>query len=139
MEDPYQLVPVLSLVPVSCIQSEYTLSRKYWHIICRYISHLFRTEFNLPCGLYVIKMSLFLVIYDQRLFLTVALEWLNCLPPSEQAIESSSFAQLQLGEELEKPMIMGGAIPLGYGVFQLPDCPRCLLGYSCKSHNAGDH
>lgn len=83
MEDPHQLVPVFSLVPFSSIRSEDILSRKYWHLICRYILYQYRTEFNLPCGLYVIKMSLFLVIYDQRLFLTVTLEWLNCLPPSE--------------------------------------------------------
>lgn len=35
MEDPLQLVPILSLVPVNHIRPADNLAKKYWHIICK--------------------------------------------------------------------------------------------------------
>ena len=37
-------------------------------------------------------------------------------------------------EENESIPMPCGPIPLGYGVFELPHCPRCFLGFACNAH-----
>ena len=29
-----------------------------------------------------------------------------------------------------------GPISIGFGAFELPECPRCFLGYGCSTHGS---
>ena len=42
----------------------------------------------------------------------------------------------ELNDEPENQSIPlpNGPIPIGCSTFELPQCPRCFLGYSCNTH-----
>jgi hypothetical protein len=92
-----------------------------------------RVQFILPCGLQVVKVTIFLVSFDNRLFLNIALEVLSTLPSTQEDIVFPAYSPLPEKEE-NTLMLTHGAIPLGCGTFELPSCARCFLGYSCNSH-----
>jgi hypothetical protein len=48
-----------------------------------------RADFLFRCGLQVLKVSLFLVSFDGRLFLNIAIQVLPTLPPMQEDIACS--------------------------------------------------
>ena len=56
------------------------------------------------------------------------------LPPPQEDIEFPMGAPLNDHPESSSIPLPCGSIPLGYGVFELPECPRCFLGLSCQAH-----
>jgi hypothetical protein len=93
-----------------------------------------RAQLIFPCGLQILKVSLFLVCFGNRLFINIALEVLPTLPMMQEDIDFPQYAPLTECEEREPLMLLHGAIPLACGSFELPSCARCFLGYACKTH-----
>ena len=95
---------------------------------------LLRAEFYIPCGLYVVRLTVFLVSFEVRLFLNIAFEIMYSLPECMENVGFPSFAELS--SEVAQPSLMlpSASIPLACGSFELPSCARCFLGFSCQSH-----
>ena len=92
----------------------------------------FRAEFILPLDTSTLVVNILLISFNAKLFISIIIEVVMMLAPQQEDIEYSMDPFLQ--QEQECIGIPSGPIPLGYGVFELPDCPRCLLDYSCHAH-----
>ena len=127
--------------PVPCARKFYqTLLWLCQHKVSAYhlqVHHcLSRAEYLIPLGLCSLKISIFLISFNSKLFLTITFEVLQMLPPPQEDLEFPIDPPLSNNSSQESIPLPSGPIPLGYGVFELPECPRCFLGYSCNMHHS---
>ena len=61
---------------------------------------------------------------------------MNMLPPPQEDLEFAMETPLSDQPENEAIPLPYGPIPIGYGAFELPECPRCFLGYGCSTHGS---
>ena len=93
----------------------------------------FRAVYRIPVGMQILTLSVFLIYFDGRVFLSLFFEANHMLPACQADIGFPSMVAL-MNEPNEEAIPMPGCpLPLGYGVFELPKCPRCFLGYQCWS------
>jgi hypothetical protein len=98
-------------------------------------------SYIVPVGLQALRVSLFLVLFDRRLYLTIVFEFISMLPPPQMDLEFPNLLQIWDHANQESiPLPCGaipmpcGAIPLAYGIFEMPHCPDCLLEAACPIH-----
>lgn len=81
------------------------------------------------------KVSVFLIYFEGRLLLSIVLEFFQMLPAPLDNLQNPDFPPLSEHSSLDSIPLPAGPIPIGYGVFELPECPRCFLGYACSAHH----
>lgn len=66
------------------------------------------------------KINLFLIWFDGRLFLTLVIEYLQMLPAPQENIEYEIVPALKNESSLNSIPLPCGPIPIGMAVFELP-------------------
>jgi hypothetical protein len=80
-------------------------------------------------------MSIFFIWYNYRYYISIIIELLPTIEASSVDLEYSELMRIEEMERNSSVHMHWGSIPIAYSVFELPECPRCLLHLGCKSHS----
>lgn len=84
----------------------------------------------IPQLTFSLKVTEVILMYDFKIFISIEIVIIPMINSSQLQLDEGQAQLIEGFRSIENHTQM----MLGSGLFELPVCARCFLGYSCKNH-----